>query len=95
MIRYSTESRDQVFVKADRFLPFATNIDKTLSGKYSQKLDHDTNIYYRLCCVYLKTYMYLIDPKIRNDSVTFKCQGNLLAYLSKHRRGLRFETNIK
>ena len=47
MVRYSTKSRDQVFVNADRFLPFATNIDKTLSGKYSQKFDHDTNIYYR------------------------------------------------
>ena len=48
-MRYSVQSRDQIFVKGYEFLSFANcmgkiigkNISKNLSGKYSQKiLDH-------------------------------------------------------
>ena len=42
MMRYSVQTRDQIFVKGYRFLSFAKNmgkkIIKNLSGKYSQKL---------------------------------------------------------
>ena len=49
MMRYSTEPRDQIFIKDYGFLSFAKNISKkiggsiskNLSSKYSQKmLDH-------------------------------------------------------
>ena len=35
-MRYSTETRDKIYVKRYRFLYFAKNISKNLSNKYSQ-----------------------------------------------------------
>ena len=35
---YSIEPKYQIFVKGYEFCPFAKNIGKNLSGKYSQKL---------------------------------------------------------
>ena len=41
MMQHSFQPRDQIFVKAYGFLSFAKNINKNLSGKYSQNLlDH-------------------------------------------------------
>ena len=41
---FSIESRDRIFVKGSRFLPFVKNIGKKLSRKYSKKqLDHAKN----------------------------------------------------
>ena len=37
-MRYSTEPRDRIYVKAYGFLSFAENMDKNLSNKYGQKL---------------------------------------------------------
>ena len=37
-MRYSTESRDRIYVKGYGFLFFAKNIGKSLSNKYGQKL---------------------------------------------------------
>ena len=36
-MRYSIEPRDRIYVKGYGFLPFAKNIGKNLSNKYSQK----------------------------------------------------------
>ena len=36
-MRYSTESRDRIYAKGYGFLPFAKNMGKNLSNKYSQK----------------------------------------------------------
>ena len=37
-MRYSIESRDRIYVKGYGFLSFATNMGKSLSDKYGQKL---------------------------------------------------------
>ena len=37
-MRYSIELRDRIFVKGYGFLPFAKNMGKSLSNKYSEKL---------------------------------------------------------
>ena len=37
-MRYSIESRDGIYVKGYGFLSFATNMGKSLSDKYGQKL---------------------------------------------------------
>ena len=37
-MRYSTEPRDRIYVKAYGFLSFAENMYKNLSNKYGQKL---------------------------------------------------------
>ena len=37
-MRYSSEPRDRIYVKAYGFLSFAENMDKNLSNKYGQKL---------------------------------------------------------
>ena len=37
-MRYSTESRDRIYVKGYGFLSFAKNMNKSLSNKYDQKL---------------------------------------------------------
>ena len=37
-MRYSTESRDRIYVKGYGFLSFAKNMGKNLSNKYGQKL---------------------------------------------------------
>ena len=51
-MRYSIEPRDRIYVKGYKFLTFAKNIGKNLSGQYSQKLfDSAKNV---LLCVQLK-----------------------------------------
>ena len=37
-MRYSTRTRDRIYVKGYGFLSFAKNMDKSLSNKYGQKL---------------------------------------------------------
>ena len=41
-MRYSIETRDIIYVKGYRFLPFVKNTGKSLSNKYGQKLLHST-----------------------------------------------------
>ena len=37
-MRYSIEARDTIYVKGNRFLSLAKNMDKNISNKYGQKL---------------------------------------------------------
>ena len=37
-MRYSIKPKDRIYVKGYGFLPFAKNLCKSLSNKYSQKL---------------------------------------------------------
>ena len=78
MMQNSFQPRDQIFVKGYGFLSFAKNINKNLSGKYSQNLlDHakesatDTvkTIIKRVIQETAETAGYLISNKIA-DKIT-------------------------
>ena len=78
MMQHSFQPRDQIFVKGYGFLSFAENINKNLSGKYSQNLlDHakesatDTvkTIIKRVIQETAETAGYLISNKIA-DKIT-------------------------
>ena len=78
MMQHSFQPRDQIFVKGYGFLSFAKNINKNLSGKYSQNLlDHakesatDTvkTIIKRVIQETAETAGYLISNKIA-DKIT-------------------------
>ena len=77
-MQHSFQPRDQIFVKGYGFLSFAKNINKNLSGKYSQNLlDHakesatDTvkTIIKRVIQETAETAGYLISNKIA-DKIT-------------------------